>query len=321
MSDGSGKKARSVDAMNLTSVQRIDPCAVAIVDKSTHAALYSFDAVKEEWTKTDIEGPLLIHRRADRPAHSMINEITGLWFYERDDCIRIYKLLTRLVAENDTQSPAVTSLAPDANFDVLSLSSRAHTQSVPLGSTEHTPTKNHQDTSANNANSSKCGTYEMPVMLQKLLCEESGIAKRTMPTKGALNADQIEKQLVHGESNHLLLDKLAVSHAKLPPNYSSVSLGALSTTAVGGSDSGTIPDEAANTEQSFSRSACNNKTFRVASELKRSCSANDTNTAPIVPLTKEQMLQALTHLLRMDDDFVVQLHRAYVDSLNYRLGL
>ncbi|VDM31595.1 unnamed protein product [Toxocara canis] len=72
MSDSSGKKARSVDAMNLTSVQRIDPCAVAIVDKSTHAALYSFDAVKEEWTKTDIEGPLLIYRRADRPAHSMI---------------------------------------------------------------------------------------------------------------------------------------------------------------------------------------------------------------------------------------------------------
>lgn len=54
------------------------------------------------------------------------NEITGLWFYEREDCKRIYKLLTKLLNENSTQSPPAVPLAPDTNFDVLSLLSRTH---------------------------------------------------------------------------------------------------------------------------------------------------------------------------------------------------
>uniref|UniRef100_A0A914ZZN1 mRNA-decapping enzyme C-terminal domain-containing protein n=1 Tax=Parascaris univalens TaxID=6257 RepID=A0A914ZZN1_PARUN len=337
MSEGGSKKAYSVDAMNLTSVQRIDPCAIAIVDKSTHAALYNFDATKEEWTKTDIEGPLLIYKRADRPAYSMIianrqslldhiepitstlriwekspyiffkkteeNEITGLWFYEREDCKRIYNLLTKLLNENSTQSPPAVPLAPDTNFDVLSLLSRTHDHNVTPPSGEHISNTNTRGTGVFNRTSLKDGGFEMPVMLQKLLCEESTTAKRTMPVKGAVSADQIEKQFVHGDASQLLLDRLAINDIRMAPNCSSASLAALSTTAVGGSDSGTIPDE-----------------MRNAAELKRSSSADDTTPAP-VPLTKEQMLQALTHLLRTDDDFVVQLHRAYVDSLNYRLGL
>uniref|UniRef100_F1KQG3 mRNA-decapping enzyme 1B n=1 Tax=Ascaris suum TaxID=6253 RepID=F1KQG3_ASCSU len=355
MSEGGGKKAYSVDAMNLTSVQRIDPCAVAIVDKSTHAALYNFDATKEEWTKTDVEGPLLIYKRADRPAHSMIianrqslldhiepitstlriwekspyiffkkteeNEITGLWFYEREDCKRIYKLLTKLLNENSTQSPPAVPLAPDTNFDVLSLLSRTHDHNMAAPSSgEHISNTNIRGAGVFNQTSLKDGGFEMPVMLQKLLCEESATAKRTMPIKGAVSADQIEKQFVHGDASQLLLDRLAINDVRLAPNCSSASLAALSTTAVGGSDSGTIPDEMVSAEQSFSGSTFSNKPPRNAAELKRSSSADDTTPAP-VPLTKEQMLQALTHMLRTDDDFVVQLHRAYVDSLNYRLGL
>ncbi|VDK53244.1 unnamed protein product [Anisakis simplex] len=391
--------------MNLTSVQRIDPCAVAIIDKSaffvwckfdhqfnvinsefygnsfcfqsTHAALYSYDAAKEGWTKTAIEGPLLIYRRADRPTHSMIianrqslcdhiepiipslriwekspyiffkkmevclyrwmilnvfaeNEITGLWFYEREDCVRIYKLLRRLLSETSTPQPPAPATASsnttsvqsiqDASFDVLSL----------LSCPQQTQNVSQQITTEQNANKPQtldervselpskdgsCGTFEMPAMLQKLLCEESGIAKRTMPLKGALNADQIEKHLVQGDSN-LLMDKF-LTDPKLSTHFSSASLAALSTTAVGGSDTGTLPDEATGAgDQSFSTKN------RNVTELKRSCSVDDTtNQIPIAPLNKEQMLQAMMHLLRTDDDFVAQLHRAYVDSLNYRLGL
>ncbi|KAK6059919.1 Dcp1-like decapping family protein [Cooperia oncophora] len=57
----------NLTARNLLSIQRIDPCAVAILDKTTHAAKYNFDMVEKAWTKTHIEGALFIIQRADKP--------------------------------------------------------------------------------------------------------------------------------------------------------------------------------------------------------------------------------------------------------------
>lgn len=50
---------------------------------------------------------------------------------------------------------------------------------------------------------------------------------------------------------------------------------------------------------------------RNAAELKRSSSADDTTPAP-VPLTKEQMLQALTHMLRVP--VLPDMHACFCES-------
>ncbi|EYB91941.1 hypothetical protein Y032_0200g1699 [Ancylostoma ceylanicum] len=62
----------NLTARNLCSIQRIDPCAVAILDKATHAAKYNFDVATKSWTKTNIEGALFIIQRADKPYYSLI---------------------------------------------------------------------------------------------------------------------------------------------------------------------------------------------------------------------------------------------------------
>jgi len=48
------------------------------------------------------------------------------------------------------------------------------------------------------------------------------------------------------------------------------------------------------------------------------CNGNSTakDNKTVTPLTKEQMLQAVQHLLDTDDDFISKLHEAYVYSLN-----
>lgn len=55
-----------------------------------------------------------------------------------------------------------------------------------------------------------------------------------------------------------------------------------------------------------------------ASAVKEKCDITttmDNKIRTIEPLTKNQMLQALTYLLRNDSDFVHKLHEAYVKSL------
>uniref|UniRef100_A0A0K0DCU5 WH1 domain-containing protein n=1 Tax=Angiostrongylus cantonensis TaxID=6313 RepID=A0A0K0DCU5_ANGCA len=61
------KSDLNLTARNLLSIQRIDPCAVAILDKATHAAKYNFDVTAKAWTRTYIEGALFIIQRADKP--------------------------------------------------------------------------------------------------------------------------------------------------------------------------------------------------------------------------------------------------------------
>ncbi|VDM61311.1 unnamed protein product [Angiostrongylus costaricensis] len=123
------KSDLNLTARNLLSIQRIDPCAVAILDKATHAAKYNFDVTAKAWTRTYIEGALFIIQRADKPYFSLIianrqslddmvepvnpltkmnseghylffckpdNQIYGLWFFSAEDCARLYNLLKKL---------------------------------------------------------------------------------------------------------------------------------------------------------------------------------------------------------------------------------
>uniref|UniRef100_A0A0R3S4Y1 mRNA-decapping enzyme-like protein n=1 Tax=Elaeophora elaphi TaxID=1147741 RepID=A0A0R3S4Y1_9BILA len=136
------KRPVSISEMNLKSIQRLDPCAVAIIDKSVHSALYQFDKCRTQWVKSAIEGPLFLYKRADAPFYSLMianrqslddhiepitprlrffleapylfintqeGEIKGFWFFEEEDCIRIYKLLVVLVSAASPSTSATIS--------------------------------------------------------------------------------------------------------------------------------------------------------------------------------------------------------------------
>ncbi|VDK85327.1 unnamed protein product, partial [Litomosoides sigmodontis] len=136
------KRPVSVDEMNLKSIQRLDPCAVSVIDKSVHAALYQFDKCNAQWVKSSIEGPLFLYKRADEPFYSLMvanrqsledhiepitpclrffleapylfvntqeGEIRGFWFFEEKDCTRLYNLLVKLVSDSDPSISAIVS--------------------------------------------------------------------------------------------------------------------------------------------------------------------------------------------------------------------
>uniref|UniRef100_A0A915PSV3 mRNA-decapping enzyme C-terminal domain-containing protein n=1 Tax=Setaria digitata TaxID=48799 RepID=A0A915PSV3_9BILA len=331
------KKPVSIDEMNLKSIQRLDPCAVAIIDKSVHAALYQFDKCKTQWVKTAIEGPLFLYKRADKPLHSLMianrqsledhiepitaslrffleapylfmntqeGDIRGFWFFEEEDCSRLYKLLVKLASGSD---PSTSTLAD---------SERIASAGFENGYIMHSSTAAGRD--------SRCKKLdEMPALLQQLLSKQTTTKLPVVPTRGALSADQIERQLLlrgaQGESGMILMENKSVT--KMMGKHASTSkesggndtlsnlVNGLSLSAA---KTSSILKEAEKVENIFE---CQQSTGNI----EQNGIAEDGN-SQVVSLTKDQLLVALKHLLK-DDGFVTRLHRAYLESINTRLGL
>lgn len=338
---------KTIDALNLASVQRIDPCAVSIIDRCTYASLYSY-AKNEGWQKTEIEGPMLVYRRADHPTHSFIianrhsrqdfiepisatlqlclkssyimmkkpeeKEIFGIWICDSTDCERIYNLLHELVAECAKSPPQVKASSESPNLlDLI------------IRPTEIADGDRNQPLKAN-----KKSGEDMPAMLQKLLCEERQLPRGSLP-KGAVSADQVEKQLLFDQAakqkNTEPLKKF-VAEPTITSNFSCMSLGALSTTATRGSEGplNIVPDDLNNSAAGCSSNVSTLKNIDppekdLTAVEKDAVPQNKSSSVPSTGLNKEQLVQALEHLLRTDDDFVGRLHLAYADSLNLRLGI
>ncbi|XP_012223387.1 mRNA-decapping enzyme 1A [Linepithema humile] len=118
--------------MNVAALKRVDPYVKDILETATHVALYTFNAEENEWDKTDIEGALFLYSRNGEPYHSILimnrlntnnlvepvapgldlqpqepfllyrnsrNNIHGIWFYEKEECIRIACMLRKLLKE------------------------------------------------------------------------------------------------------------------------------------------------------------------------------------------------------------------------------
>ncbi|VDD86180.1 unnamed protein product [Enterobius vermicularis] len=271
---------KTIDALNLASVQRIDPCAVSVIDRVRFAE----------------------------------KEIFGIWICDTTDCERIYKLLQNLVAECAKSPPQIKPSSESPNLlDLLSHS--------PEGQDNE---RNHASTKA----ARKCGD-DMPAMLHKLLCDERQLPRGNLP-KGAVCADQIEKQLLYDQATKqksVDFVKKLNTDPSIVSNFSTMSLGALSTTATRGSEApftGVPEEEFSSTAAGCSSTVEGLKGIDpperdVTETEKGSTSQAKGNSA--VGLDKEQLVQALEHLLRTDDEFVARLHLAYVDSLNLRLGI
>lgn len=133
--------------INLAAVKRVDPYARDILEKASQVALYSFNGEKNEWKKTEVEGALFVYSRTGEPFHNILImnrlstqnlmepvvqgldiqrqepfllyrntkcDINGIWFYDKDECVRIAGVLDRLVREAPLTNcpPPVTKPVP-----------------------------------------------------------------------------------------------------------------------------------------------------------------------------------------------------------------
>lgn len=138
--------------MNVAALKRFDPYARDIVDSATHVALYTFE--DNEWEKTSIEGALFVYNRNGKPFHSMLimnrlntnnliepvteglelqvqepfllyrnskRRIYGIWFYDKDECVRVAARINSLSKESTnnnntaTEPSATASIASDTS--------------------------------------------------------------------------------------------------------------------------------------------------------------------------------------------------------------
>ncbi|MCP9265602.1 Dcp1-like decapping family protein [Dirofilaria immitis] len=307
--------------MNLKSIQRLDPCAVAIIDKAVHAALYQFDKCRTQWVKTAIEGPLFLYKRADKPLHSLMianrqsledhiepitpplrffletpylfmntqeGEIRGFWFFEEEDCTRLYKLLVKLASGSSPSSSAVNN--PKEHCHLVRKMNVMPIQVLLLEELD-----------------------QMPALLQQLLSQQTTAKLPDVPTRGALNADEIERQLIlrGAKSESTAMSTQNESLAKVMGNTTSAS-------------EKNEEDDLSNLVNNLSLCAASSSLKDMEKQRLQNKNEQDgvlkDDISHVVSLTKDQLLVALKHLLK-DDGFVTRLHRAYLDSINTRLGL
>ncbi|XP_012268565.2 mRNA-decapping enzyme-like protein [Athalia rosae] len=153
--------------MNVAALKRVDPYVKDILETATHVALYTFNAENNEWEKTDVEGALFVYSRNGEPYNSVLImnrlntnnlvepvtqgldlqlqepfllyrnsrcNIFGIWFYDKEECIRIASMLNKLVKESEqsrkssskTLSKSKQNSGSNANsVDIFSMLSKA----------------------------------------------------------------------------------------------------------------------------------------------------------------------------------------------------
>ncbi|KAM9133225.1 mRNA-decapping enzyme 1A [Pangshura tecta] len=154
--------------MSLAALKRHDPYITSIADVTGQVALYSFSPKANEWEKTDIEGTLFVYRRSASPyygftivnrlnMHNLVEPVNkdlefqlhepfllyrnaslsiySIWFYDKNDCHRIAKLMAKVVQQEaqrsqqvsqDRQSPSRTNgCSENKPIDILEMLSKA----------------------------------------------------------------------------------------------------------------------------------------------------------------------------------------------------
>ncbi|KAG7308882.1 hypothetical protein JYU34_006143 [Plutella xylostella] len=151
--------------MNFAALKRADPYAKEIIDSASHVALYTFE--ENEWEKTNIEGALFVYSRNGEPYHSLVImnrlntnnliepvskglelqlkepfllyrnakcRIYGIWFYDKDECVRVATKLNCIVKDSVSTkgpgdsvaaAPAYCAPATSAGVDIFSMLSKA----------------------------------------------------------------------------------------------------------------------------------------------------------------------------------------------------
>ncbi|XP_049777655.1 mRNA-decapping enzyme 1A [Schistocerca cancellata] len=153
-----------MERMNYAALKRVDPYVKDIIDTATHVALYTFNGDFSEWERTDVEGALFVYSRSGEPYHGVLimnrlntnnlvepilqglefqlqepfllyrnprSRIYGIWFYEKDECVRIATVLDKLVKEvsNPKKLTMIPSMGNKSSggigVDIFSMLSKA----------------------------------------------------------------------------------------------------------------------------------------------------------------------------------------------------
>lgn len=146
--------------MNFAALKRVDPYAKSLLETAAHVALYNF--VNNEWDKTDIEGALFVYSRSGEPYHNILimnrlnmknlvepitqgldlqlqdpfllyrtsqGSIYGIWFYDKEECVKIASTLTKIIKEGSEGKPDKKermSMEPmGKNVDIFSMLTKA----------------------------------------------------------------------------------------------------------------------------------------------------------------------------------------------------
>ncbi|EGW00705.1 mRNA-decapping enzyme 1A isoform X1 [Cricetulus griseus] len=160
--------SRAGQEMSLAALKQHDPYITSIADLTGQVALYTFCPKANQWEKTDIEGTLFVYRRSASPYHgfTIVNRLNmhnlvepvnkdlefqlhepfllyrnaslsiySIWFYDKNDCHRIAKLMADVVEEEtrrsqqaarEKQSPSQANGCSDQRpIDILEMLSRA----------------------------------------------------------------------------------------------------------------------------------------------------------------------------------------------------
>ncbi|XP_065543977.1 mRNA-decapping enzyme 1A [Lathamus discolor] len=158
---------RAEQEISLAALQRYDPYITGIADVTGQVALYSFSPKANEWEKTNIEGTLFVYKRSASPYHgfTIVNRLNmhnlvepvnkdlefqlhepfllyrnanlsiySIWFYDKNDCHRIAKLMAKVVQQEaqrsqvsqDRKSPTRTNgCSENKPIDILEMLSKA----------------------------------------------------------------------------------------------------------------------------------------------------------------------------------------------------
>ncbi|KAK8964514.1 mRNA-decapping enzyme-like protein [Platanthera guangdongensis] len=121
---------QSTKVLNLTVLQRIDPCVEEILMTAAHVTFYEFNIELNRWSRKDVEGSLFVVKRNTQPRFQFIvmnrrntdnlvedllgdfeyevqvpyllyrnaaQEVNGIWFYNSHDCEAIASLFSRIL--------------------------------------------------------------------------------------------------------------------------------------------------------------------------------------------------------------------------------
>ncbi|KYO29806.1 mRNA-decapping enzyme 1A [Alligator mississippiensis] len=215
--------------MSLAALKQHDPYITSIADVTGQVALYSFSPKANEWEKTDIEGTLFVYRRSASPYHgfTIVNRLNmhnlvepvnkdlefqlhepfllyrnaslsiySIWFYDKNDCHRIAKLMAKVVEQeaqrsqqvaHDRRSPSRTNgCSENRPIDILEMLSKAKDE------------------------------YERNQINDLTIISNSGIQQNANPTKlenletseQMSSALQVQDQLFQSRHKHLTVEEL-----------------------------------------------------------------------------------------------------------------
>lgn len=376
--------------MNVTALKRVDPYAKDIVETARHVAFYSFNSEENEWERTNIEGALFIYSRNGEPYHGILiinrlntsnlvepvvkgldlqlqepfllyrnsnNCIRGFWFYDKDDCVKIAQLLTRLIEDLQKQSIVPTenmisngaSNAGNDNSDIFSMLSRAqedyHNQKRQTSAQENSALPKTDVTSqsvmdffAKATTSSQNNTITLfAPRTQEPLNPDQNILQRLM-SNPAHSVEHIEKQQRCVTPQNSIDNRAAksagdVNQKKLAQSQSvidkqhSLNENNLNFIRITSPNQVCIKQDETR-PLSVPLNNTNNQTpalmpptmFTSKATLDNNYTNStieqgDTSLRP-EPLTRNQLLQAVSYLLKTDNEFINKLHEAYLKSFN-----